>query len=253
MVSVKTMALRNSPRRSLGPARLLLALVFFSASLSLLGQTNAGPIYFLVTPYSDRLSYIKESYVLPLTRPADIAYARLLIASNTIVTQHYPPSRGPIVVIQIAKGEDGINRNYLAPGFPAWRWHVTNLAGFTEIILAFTINGGLPSTVESNSVVWMKDIDGHVYFWPFTVAKELGPHPLFAAIGERQGGLHLTWTGVGTNVVYTIESADSPTSTNWVVETSGLLPDTTNQCVLPKPPGAARFYRIRSDPVWPPI
>ena len=44
---------------------------------------------------------------------------------------------------KVQAGADGINRNYLVPGAPAWSWHVTEFAQF------FQIFGGIPDTPQN--------------------------------------------------------------------------------------------------------
>src|SRR4051794_32201447 len=95
--------------------------IFFGMS----PRASAGPVYFLVTEYPGQETH-HDSYVLPLEDEAEIAHARDLIARG-------PTEAGaPIAVAQIASGADGINRDELAPGNPAWNWHVTAFEGFAD-------------------------------------------------------------------------------------------------------------------------
>lgn len=65
------------------------------------GQVYGGPIYFLVGE-PNRIIH-GESYVLPLTDPCDIAYARYLIG-------HYEEAESPIVVADIECTPDCISQ-----------------------------------------------------------------------------------------------------------------------------------------------
>ena len=114
-----------------------------------------------------------DSYVLPLFEPADVAHARALIASGGTAPQ-------PVVVAEIEAGADGSNRDVLAPGEPAWSWHVTAFVRFTDSTVE--IYDGWPAFVESDVAGWIANTQaapgepGVLGFWNYTVVAEL-PEP----------------------------------------------------------------------------
>src|SRR4051812_12478801 len=75
------------------------------------GIAQAGPINFVVAESSGRVHHF-DSYVLPLTEPADIAAARNILHGPT-----------QIVFAAIAPGSDGTNRNDYND--QVWSWRVT--------------------------------------------------------------------------------------------------------------------------------
>src|ERR1700687_332188 len=124
---------------------------------------TAGPIRFLVAERPGQEQH-HDSYVLSLDGPQHIAHARELIAVG-------PDIGSAIVLARIAAGPDGINRDYLAPGAPAWSWHVTEFLGFTD----FTpeIYDGWPGFVEQDVELWINNTQGTIGFWSYTVVAEL--------------------------------------------------------------------------------
>jgi hypothetical protein len=110
-----------------------------------------------------------DSFVLPLTKPEDIAAARALIEQRT-----KEPGASKIVLARIAKGSgDGahVNRN-LADG-KAWSWHVAEFLGFPDMTVE--IYDGWPGYVEQNLDEWIRITEGRIGFWSYTVTKELSP------------------------------------------------------------------------------
>jgi hypothetical protein len=73
--------------------------VFAFATLAA-APAQAEPVYFVVAEPADSIVH-GDSYVLPLTDPAEIAGARQIIADGTQI----------IVFAAIAPGSDGINRD----------------------------------------------------------------------------------------------------------------------------------------------
>ena len=110
-----------------------LLLAFSLAARSFGSET----VYFLIdTGYSE----FNCSYVVPLTKDEDIAYARKILkdASGT----------NPILVglmARIAAGADGINRNYSVLAAPEWNWHITEVEGLGQ--------GSLEDTMEGNAIL----------------------------------------------------------------------------------------------------
>jgi hypothetical protein len=111
----------------------------------------AGPTYFLVaeTPRSDPHG---DSFVVGIETPADVAHAR-------------------------APGADGLNRDLLAAGKPAWDWHVTQVTGFGDF--GIELLDGWPTFVNDDVDGWMKNTGGpggqggKIGFWSYTVVREL--------------------------------------------------------------------------------
>jgi hypothetical protein len=119
-----------------------------------------------------------DAYVLPLGDPNDVADARALIAQG-------PASGvGSIAVARIAAGADGVNRNPLAPGAPAWSWHVTSFEAFADA--AIELCDGWPGYVESDVPGWIANTNGTICFWSYTVTAEL---PQIGSSGELVAAL----------------------------------------------------------------
>jgi hypothetical protein len=107
---------------------------------------------------------INDAYTLKLTSPADIAHARALIAQG-------PAAGAPIAVARIAPGADAENRNWQAPGAPAWHWHVTDFVGFADTTIELI--DGNPTLVEADVPGWITNTEGMIGFWMYTVVAEL--------------------------------------------------------------------------------
>jgi len=107
----------------------LIFLILLVACLS--SAVCAETVYFLVGEFSPPF-IDNDSYVLPLSDPCDIAYARLIIDEGP----YGPNTSAAIVSAWIHRWDpnDGYNwnRNYLEPGLPAWSWYVT-FSGFGEV------------------------------------------------------------------------------------------------------------------------
>jgi len=133
----------------------------------------AETVYFLVAEVSDQPHY-NDSYVLPLTDPCDIAYARKLVEFGAYTS---PETSAGIVNAPIDRWDpnNGINKNrdYLQPGIPAWSWYVTGFYDFAE--LTMEVCDGWPTGVEDSLEGWVGEEGvGQVCFWAYTVVAELG-------------------------------------------------------------------------------
>jgi len=116
-----------------------------------------------------------DAYVLPLEAAVDIAYARSILSGD-------PSATARIVVAQIEAGADGINRDLLAPGEPAWNWHVASFTTFAEVTIELCDGG--PGFVENDVAGWIANTGGQICFWAYTVTGELpGIAPLPASRG----------------------------------------------------------------------
>lgn len=67
----------------------------------------------------------RESYVIAVSDAALIREARDYLAAGGGVPYLVPH-------VRIAEGGDGVNRNYAAPGHPAWNWRATELIEWIE-------------------------------------------------------------------------------------------------------------------------
>jgi hypothetical protein len=105
-----------------------------------------------------------DSYVLPLSDSMAIDHARELIAMG-------PQIGEAIVVAKIAKGANGINRNYFAEEAPPWSWHVTEFESFSDSTIE--ILDGWPTDVENDVDGWIANTEGKIGFWQYSVVAEL--------------------------------------------------------------------------------
>lgn len=163
--------------------RLAVALMF-----SALLAPPAAAIPFLVAELPGQATH-GDSYVLELEDPAAIAHARALIAMG-------PAAGETIVFARIAPGADGVNRDWLAPGRPAWSWHVVEFVGFGD--LGIEIYDGWPSFVENDVAGWIANTEGVIGFWSYTIVAELPEPGASGAIGLGLGAL-LAIRGRSTN------------------------------------------------------
>jgi hypothetical protein len=139
--------------------RLLISVLALSAAGA--PAARAETVYFKVAePFVNHA----DSYVLPLSDPADIAAARNIIDQGPLNVLER------IVVARIAPGADGINQNLNAP-FQSWDWHVTEFLGFAEFTIE--IYDGWPTYVQSDVPGWMANTGGIVGFWSYTVVAEV--------------------------------------------------------------------------------
>jgi hypothetical protein len=91
----------------------------FISALLMLATTQLNAATFVVVPNPAQLPAVKyvESYAFSTTSETMITAIRARIASGQQVSP----------MVRIAAGADSVNRNYLAPGAPAWDWHVTEV------------------------------------------------------------------------------------------------------------------------------
>lgn len=132
------------------------------------GSSAPQTVYFLVAETTPQHG---DSFLLPLTAPADIARARALAASP----HPQPPT---IVVAQIAPGSsDGqqVNRDLLQGGKP-WSWHVSRFHNFADMTIE--ILDGWPGYVEGNFTAWQRNTGGNIGFWQYTVRREVSAEEL---------------------------------------------------------------------------
>jgi hypothetical protein len=129
---------------------------------------RGGTVYFEVAERPRQVVH-HDSYVLGLTDAAAVSHARDLIARG-------PDAAGQsIVFAKIAPGGDGINRDLLAPKQPLLSWHVTEFQGFNDF--GIEILDGWPTYVEQNRDTWLRETNGRIGFWNYTVTRELPGYP----------------------------------------------------------------------------
>ncbi len=204
-----------------------------------LGQIKAGEtVYFLVAegpsiPEPDRKN---DSYVLSLSKQEYIDHARYLISRWQ---SGYFEADRPIVVANVVFANDDINRNFLDPKFPKWSWQVSQFIEFGDYTAE--VLDGAPTQLEQHRS------QATIGFWDYTIVKELGPVPLYLSVVAERQNLQFFWSGVGTNYAYTLEGAESLSSTNWFAIPGASWPLKTNQWTLPLTNALAPFYRVKAE------
>jgi hypothetical protein len=141
---------------------------------------RAGTVLFVVAEKPGVVEH-HDSFVLPLSDPADIAHARDLIARGP------DAARSAIVFAEVAAGRDGINRNVVADGQPLWDWHVSKFEGFGDF--GIELIDGNPTLLQDDIPWWIDNTrrppdttHGHIGFWNYTVVSELGGGPVTVPI-----------------------------------------------------------------------
>jgi len=143
-----------------------LSLIF--AFVVLAANVRAEPIYFGVAELPGHADH-HDSFVLPLSDPADISHARALINNG-------PGQAGAsIVFADIIAGSDNINRDLLSPTHDLWSWHVSKFDGFGDF--GIELLDGWPSFVEQDVSGWIKNTNGKIGFWSYTIVSELRDFP----------------------------------------------------------------------------
>ncbi len=188
----------------------------------------AQVVYFLVGELPGRPPISYESYVLPLSRADHLAHARDLIARG-------PRAGRTIVVADIGSNDTGINRNYLDCRYPAWPWEVKEFLAFADYTAE--ILDGRPSMLPPGN---------RIGFWGYTVVRELGPAPLYLSLVPGAQGLHLYWSGLGANYVYSVESSRFVSATNWTPIPGGAWPLKTNHWLV-SPASGDLYFRVKAD------
>jgi len=135
---------------------------------------NAGMIYFGLAELPGTADPHGDSFVVAIDESETelVTHARALV---DWVDSGGNPAESPgaaIVVAEVAAGSDGINRDYLASGEPAWSWQTVGTPSFADWTIE--ILDGWPTFVESDVPGWMENTNGYIGFWGYTVVAELG-------------------------------------------------------------------------------
>ncbi len=138
---------------------MILCLLFLLRGTS--AQSAASTVYFLVGELPGH-EFKYDSYVIPLSDPADIAHARDLIAYG-------PGIGGTVVAARISRGANDINRDYV--GNRSWSWHVSDFFGFGDT--GPEVCDGWPTGVEDHLDKWLDQV-GQICFYSYTIVAELG-------------------------------------------------------------------------------
>ena len=124
-------------------------------------RSQTPTAYFLVANPDLVLIGMSDSYVLPLSEPEDIEFARLLVSGGGF----------RMVVATVTVGSDGINRDMLAPGEPEWSWHVTKFHGFATA--AIELCDGTPTMTEVSAQNMYEGDEMDICYWSYTVVEEV--------------------------------------------------------------------------------
>jgi hypothetical protein len=253
-------------------AKLSLMVLWVSLGIAASQAATNQVVYFLVGFVPWRLEEFNshDSFILPLTDSKDIAHARDLVrALNEYLQSSDPFKRFPpegVDALQVAaffaKGSDGINCNYLAPGKPLWSWHVTKLLGFFDYFVDF-VPLGTPTELEQDLEGWIRKWEGWVdpwgkdsaWFAGYMVAEEIVPpvrlkaEVIQSGLGQRGGSpqmVILTWPALGENYAYTVEWATSLSAGDWAPWPGQTWPISETSVQVPVS-SEARFFRLKIE------
>lgn len=130
-----------------------------------------------------------ESFVVPVSGAARIAEIRQYLAERAAGTERRPL----IATLTVSLSSDGSNRNFSAPGTPAWGWQVTELISVRraqlelELYPAILPITGRPSDIEG--LLKSRTIpDNRISLIAFPIVMELGsesPQGTLANISDR--------------------------------------------------------------------
>jgi len=123
-----------------------------------------GVVYFMI---SEMTRLRGDSFILPLSDPADIAAADKIVNDINSTT-------ACIVSARIAKGGgDGryLNKDLLDGTQRVWSWHVTEFFGFVDVTAE--IYDSWPGYVENHLDEWLQQNSGVIGFWNYTVTRRV--------------------------------------------------------------------------------
>jgi hypothetical protein len=111
-----------------------------------------------------------DSFVVPISDPADISHARDLIFKGP-----EKQAGAAILFADVVAGANGINRDLLSADQHPWNWHVTKVTGFGDF--GMELLDGSPTFVEQDAAGWIKNTNGRIGFWNYTIVSELRDFP----------------------------------------------------------------------------
>lgn len=203
--------------------------------------TGVGEVvtnYFLVAELPGQERH-NDSYVIPISDPDLLEHARRLVREG-------PDAGRTIVFADIAVGANGINRNYRAPGAPAWSWHVTRVLNFADV--GAEIYDGNPTFVEQNLQEWMQNTDGRIGFWNYTVVEEFPlSAPRFDGITHTNSVLRLTISALNPPLVYRLEQSANVAEEEWDSVRTFQATDVEMELTQPVTESPV-FYRVVVEP-----
>jgi hypothetical protein len=119
-----------------------------------------GSAAYFVVAQPETYPLFGDSYVLPLTDPADIELARAIVGGGFA-----------IVSATVVPGDGGYNRDMLAPEGHRWSWHVARFHEFTPT--AIEICDGNPTATEAEAQNWQPGDEILICYWSYTVVEEI--------------------------------------------------------------------------------
>jgi hypothetical protein len=119
-----------------------------------------------------------ESFAIPVSGAARIAEIRQFLAERAAGTER----RTLVATCIVALGNDGTNRNYSAPGTPAWGWQVVQLESVRRAQLEVELYPAIPSfTAKPSDIEALLKTrppvltDNRINLIGFPIVMELGP------------------------------------------------------------------------------
>ena len=147
---------------------MIVALLVLAAFTSI---SAADVAYFIV---AEKAHLQRDSCLLVLTNEAEIIELRDLSFEER-----------PVLAVVVAKGGDGLNRDYLTNGSPAWSWTIVDLVGFYEITIPE--NESSPTFLEAHP--WQTNRS--VSLIRYAIHSEISI-PLVATVKNIEGGVELS-------------------------------------------------------------
>ena len=135
----------------------------------------ADVAYFIV---AEKAHLQRDSCLLVLTNEAEIIEARRQLRDLSFEER-------PFLAVVVAKGGDGLNRDYLTNGSPAWSWTIVDLVGFYEITIPE--NESSPTFLEAHP--WQTNRS--VSLIRYAIHSEISI-PLVATVKNIEGGVELS-------------------------------------------------------------
>ncbi|MCU0288464.1 MAG: hypothetical protein MUF15_18975 [Acidobacteria bacterium] len=142
----------------------ILLILIFQGGCKKSSGLDGGTVYFLV---SEMVPVHGDSYILPLTKPEDIAAAENIINGTA-------PAQIVVAEIDYGNGKGFYkNMDLLDPNKRVWSWHVKEFLNFADFTIE--ILDGWPTYVEENLDQWIQNTNGRIGFWSYTVTRKVDP------------------------------------------------------------------------------